>query len=391
MEALNNISSLKLDGKVVFLRSDLNVPLKGSEITDETRITASLATIRHLLGRNCKILLASHLGRPKGMNNSEFSLAPVAAKLKELIPEPVIFCTNCIGEEVDSALSKLNGKGVILLENLRFHGGEEQNDLQFAKQLARPADFYINDAFGTAHRAHASTFELANLLPSAPGFLLQSEIEHLSQVLENPRRPLVTILGGSKVSSKLTVLSNLLEVSDKVLLGGGMIFTFYKAKGLEIGKSLFEEGFLSQAKSLLEMYPDKLVLPIDVLTVPEIDEIAPIKVSDIDKIEEGQMGVDIGQNSLKIFKTHIQGAGTVLWNGPMGIFEIKAFSGGTRAICETLASLKDCVTIVGGGDSVAAVTQMGYADQMTHISTGGGASLEFLEGKELPGIAALCK
>lgn len=391
MEALNNISSLKLDGKVVFLRSDLNVPLKGSEITDETRITASLATIRHLLGRNCKILLASHLGRPKGMNNSEFSLAPVAAKLKELIPEPVIFCTNCIGEEVDSALSKLNGKGVILLENLRFHGGEEQNDLQFAKQLARPADFYINDAFGTAHRAHASTFELANLLPSAPGFLLQSEIEHLSQVLENPRRPLVTILGGSKVSSKLTVLSNLLEVSDKVLLGGGMIFTFYKAKGLEIGKSLFEEGFLSQAKSLLEMYPDKLVLPIDVLTVPEIDEIAPIKVSDIDKIEEGQMGVDIGQNSLKIFKTHIEGAGTVLWNGPMGIFEIKAFSGGTRAICETLASLKDCVTIVGGGDSVAAVTQMGYADQMTHISTGGGASLEFLEGKELPGIAALCK
>lgn len=391
MEALNNISSLKLDGKVVFLRSDLNVPLKGSEITDETRITASLATIRHLLGRNCKILLASHLGRPKGMNNSEFSLAPVAARLKELIPEPVIFCTNCIGEEVDSALSKLNGKGVILLENLRFHGGEEQNDLQFAKQLARPADFYINDAFGTAHRAHASTFELANLLPSAPGFLLQSEIEHLSQVLENPRRPLVTILGGSKVSSKLTVLSNLLEVSDKVLLGGGMIFTFYKAKGLEIGKSLFEEGFLSQAKSLLEMYPDKLVLPIDVLTVPEIDEIAPIKVSDIDKIEEGQMGVDIGQNSLKIFKTHIQGAGTVLWNGPMGIFEIKAFSGGTRAICETLASLKDCVTIVGGGDSVAAVTQMGYADQMTHISTGGGASLEFLEGKELPGIAALCK
>lgn len=391
MQASNNISSLKLDGKVVFLRSDLNVPLKNGKITDDTRITASLTTIRHLLDRNCKILLGSHLGRPKGIKNPEFSLEPVAARLKELIPEPVIFCSDCIGQEVSDALEKFKGQGVILLENLRFYPGEEDNDLQFAKRLAEAAEFYINDAFGTAHRAHASTYELANLLPAAPGFLLQSEIEHLSMVLENPKRPLVTILGGSKVSSKLTVLNNLLEVSDKVLLGGGMIFTFYKAQGFEIGKSLFEEGFLSQAKSLLEMYPDKLVLPSDVLTVSEISESASISLANIDAIDPDHMGVDIGQKSLDLFMTHIQGAGTVLWNGPMGIFEIKAFSGGTRAVCEALANLEECTTIVGGGDSVAAVNQMGYAGQMTHISTGGGASLEFLEGKELPGVTALCR
>jgi len=392
METQNQIANLELDGKIVFLRSDLNVPLKGSEISDETRITASLRTIRHLLDRNCQILLASHLGRPKGERKPEFSLAPVAARLGELLDEKVVFCPDCIGEEVGSALNSLEGqKGVVLLENLRFYPGEEKNDSQFAQELAAPADFYINDAFGTAHRAHASTFELANILPSAPGFLLQSEIEHLSMVLQSPQRPLVTILGGSKVSSKLTVLNNLLEVSDKVLLGGGMIFTFYKARGLEIGNSLFEEGFLSQAKSLMEMYPDKLVLPVDVLTVPEISEAAKVTKAGVEEIGEGQMGVDIGEKSLSIFMTHIRGAKTVLWNGPMGIFEMEPFAGGTRAVCEALAQQKDCTTIVGGGDSVAAVTQMGFAKEMTHISTGGGASLEFLEGKELPGIAALCK
>jgi phosphoglycerate kinase len=390
METRHNITTLPLDGKTVFLRADLNVPLKGDQISDETRITASLPTLQHLLNRGCLVLLASHLGRPKGMVKPEFSLEPVAKRLAELLEAPVHFTPDCIGAKVTEAVNSMKGKpGVILLENLRFHPGEEKNSVEFALKLAGNAQFYINDAFGTAHRAHASTFEIANLLPSAPGFLLESEIEHLGKVLTNPERPLVTLLGGSKVSSKLTVLNNLLEISDKVLLGGGMIFSFYKAQGLEIGNSLHEEGFLSQAQSLLEMYPDKLVLPVDVLTVPEISEDAPIQKVSVDQIPAGQMGVDIGKKTMDLFQTHIKGARTILWNGPMGIFEMEPFSHGTRIVCETLANLKDCTTIVGGGDSVAAVTQMGYADKMSHISTGGGASLEFLEGKELPGITVL--
>ena len=389
MKTKNTLQSLPLDNSTVFLRSDLNVPLDDSKIRDQTRIMASLPTIEYLLNRKCLIVLASHLGRPKGKPNSQMSLLPVAEKLKELLDFPIYFASDCVGETVTQLIQSHQGEtAVIVLENLRFYKGETENDPNFAAQLAEHASFYVNDAFGTAHRAHASTFGVAQRLPSAPGLLLQKEIQYLGGIFEAPKRPLVTILGGSKVSTKLTVLKSLLETSDKVLLGGGMIFTFYKAMGLSIGKSLCEDDFIEQAAQLLEEYPNKLILPKDVRVSSEIKEDAEVKIVSKDEIPQELLGVDIGPQTQTHYQNILTDSKTVLWNGPMGIFEIAAFANGTRAICETLSKL-DSDTIVGGGDSVAAVTQMGYEDKMSHISTGGGASLEFLEGKELPGVTAL--
>lgn len=389
MKTKNTLQSLPLDGNSVFLRADLNVPLDGSIIRDETRIKSSIPTIQHLIDRRCLIVLASHLGRPKGKSIQSMSLKPVADRLKELLKVPVYFSDDCVGENSTQLVHSLAGQtAVIVLENLRFHPGETTNDPEFANALAQHASFYVNDAFGTAHRAHASTHGIAQLLPGAPGLLLQKEIDYLGSIFSEPQRPLITILGGSKVSTKLTVLHSLLEASDKVLLGGGMIFTFYKALGMQIGKSLCEDEFLDEAKKLLDQYPDKLVLPNDIRTCKEIKEGVTVQVVDCTHIPEGQMGVDIGPNTEKNYKEILSDSKTVLWNGPMGIFEIDSFAGGTRAICETLATL-NANTIVGGGDSVAAVTQMGFQNNMSHISTGGGASLEFLEGKILPGVQAL--
>jgi 3-phosphoglycerate kinase len=390
MKTRNTIQDLSVEGKTVLVRADLNVPLHEGKITDETRIQASLETLRYLLNRSATVVLCSHLGRPKGEPKPEFSLEPVANRLKELLNYPVVFAEDCIGSNVENLINPHRSKAsVILLENLRFHSEEENNDPAFAKKLAKNADFYVNDAFGTAHRAHASTVGVAKLLPSAPGFLLKKEIHFLGGVLGQPERPLITILGGSKVSSKLSVLNNLLEISDKVLLGGGMIFTFLQALGHEIGKSLFEESFVRQARNILELYPDKLVLPQDVVIAKEISQSASVKIVPVEEIPNDYLGLDIGGETLQTFESHLSSARTILWNGPMGVFEIEAFAKGTRRICEVLAGLEDALTIVGGGDSVAAVNQMGFQSKMNHISTGGGASLEFLEGKELPGVKAL--
>ncbi len=388
MKTRNTLQTLSLQNKTVLVRSDLNVPLDGTNITDETRIQASLPTIQYLIEQKATVLLASHLGRPKGKNNPEFSLKPVAIRLQKLLSCPVIFVEDCIGEAVTEALSKVQEPSVLLLENVRFYKEEETNNSEFAKKLATPADFYINDAFGTAHRAHASTEAVAHLLPSAPGFLLEKEIEYLGSIFSNPKRPLITVIGGSKVSSKLTVLKTLLEKSDKVLVGGGMAFTFFKAQGHEIGKSLCEEDFLEEARSLLNTYQDKLVLPVDIRLAAEFKGGIPITIAKIDSLPADQMGLDIGPATEELYISHLKSAQTVLWNGPMGVFEIEEFAQGTMKLAQEMAGLK-ADTIVGGGDSVAAVTQMGLADQMSHVSTGGGASLEFLEGKTLPGVAAL--
>jgi phosphoglycerate kinase len=390
MKAKNQMKDLKLDGKTVLVRADLNVPLKDGVISDDTRIRKSLATIEHLLERNCQVLLVSHLGRPKGERKPEFSLKPVADKLAEYISAPVVFVEDCIGEPVEKAIADNKGKAcVLLLENLRYYKEETNNDMDFAKKLAAPADFYINDAFGTAHRAHASTYSVATILPAAPGMLLEKEIEYLGGVVTAPQRPMITILGGSKVSTKLTVLKNLLEKSEKVLVGGGMIFTFYKALGHQIGKSLCEDEFIEDAKKLMDEYKDKLILPTDVIVTKDLKEGAETETVKVDAIPADTLGADIGADSEALFSGILKDAKTVVWNGPMGVFEIEEFAHGTKAVCETLAKMNDVTTVVGGGDSVAAVNQMGFADNMSHISTGGGASLEFLEGKELPGIQIL--
>ncbi len=390
MKTKNTLESLKLDGKIVFVRADLNVPIKDGKITDETRIQASMQTIEYLLMKNCTVLLTSHLGRPKGGFEEKYSLKPVATRIQEILHEPVVYVKDCIGDEVKKTLEKFKGKAsVLVLENLRFYPQEEKNDPEFAKELAKHADFYINDAFGTAHRAHASTHGIVAHLPSAPGFLLKKEIDYLGSVFQNPKRPLITVLGGSKVSSKLSVLKALLEASDKVLVGGGMAFTFFKAQGLEIGKSLCEDEFLEEARNLMKQYGEKLVLPVDARITDKVSEGQTVEVVNCSNIPADMLGVDIGPATEKLYYSHLKSAQTVLWNGPMGIFEIAEFANGTKSICEYMAELKNCITIVGGGDSVAAVTQMGYESKMSHISTGGGASLEFLEGKTLPGVAAL--
>jgi len=390
-----NLSSSDLSGKRVLVRADFNVPLDDSgNITDDTRIRAALPTIQDLTGKGAKVILSSHFGRPKGVDD-KYRLTPVAKRLSELLGKEVVKCDDCIGEEVASKVGAMQNGDVVLLENVRFHPEEEKNDPEFAKKLAANADLYVNDAFGTAHRAHASTEGVTHYLkPSVAGYLIEKELQYLQNAIENPQRPLAAIIGGSKVSSKIGVIETLLDKCDKLLLGGGMIFTFYKARGLNVGKSLVEEDKLELAKSLEAKAKERgveLLLPTDVVVADNFAADANSQTVSIENIPDGWMGLDIGPDSVKVFQEALAECKSVIWNGPMGVFEFDKFAAGTEAIAHTLADIgkQGATTIIGGGDSVAAVEKVGLADQMSHISTGGGASLELLEGKELPGIAAL--
>ncbi len=389
------IDELDLAGKRTFIRVDYNVPLDKSgdvrRITDDSRIRGSLATVRHALDHGARVVLASHLGRPKGKVEPTMSLAPAAERLSELLGQKVTLVPDCIGPEAEAAVAALGDGEVILLENLRFHAEEEKNDPAFVAKLASLADVYVNDAFGTAHRAHASTAGIAGVVSDkAAGFLLRDEIKHLGALLKGAEHPFVAILGGAKVSDKITVIENLLPRCDAMLIGGAMAYTFLKAQGIAVGNSLVEEDKLDMAGNALADAKAKgipLLLPSDHVVAERPDADATAEVSGL-QIADGWLGVDIGPESRKRFAEQIASAKTVLWNGPMGIFEIDAFAGGTLAIADAMAQ-NSGTTIVGGGDSVAAIGRAGVADQITHISTGGGASLEFLEGKTLPGIAAL--
>ncbi|OKH21188.1 phosphoglycerate kinase [Hydrococcus rivularis NIES-593] len=391
-----NLSEAELAGKRVLVRVDFNVPLdEAGNITDDTRIRAALPTIRELINKGAKVILASHFGRPKGKVVDSMRLTPTAKRLGELLGQEVVMCDDCIGDSVAAAIANLQNGQVALLENVRFHAEEEKNDPEFAKQLAANADLYVNDAFGTAHRAHASTEGVTHYLsPCVAGYLIEKELNYLQAAIENPQRPLAAIIGGSKVSSKIGVIETLLEKCDKLLIGGGMIFTFYKARGLSVGKSLVEEDKLELAKSLEAKAKEKgvqFLLPTDVVVADNFAADANSQTVSIENIPDGWMGLDIGPDSVKLFQEALSDCKTVIWNGPMGVFEFDKFAVGTEAIARTLADLtkKGATTIIGGGDSVAAVEKVGVAEQMSHISTGGGASLELLEGKVLPGIAAL--
>jgi phosphoglycerate kinase len=382
------VTDLDVSGKRVLVRVDFNVPLKDGEVSDDTRIRAALPTIQYLLDENAAVILCSHLGRPKGEVQSEFSLHPVADHLSTLIGQPVTFAEDCIGTIAEQAAQELQPGEVLLLENTRFHAGEKQNDPKMAKQLAALADLYVNDAFGTAHRAHASTVGVAQYLPSAAGFLLEKEIRYLGKTIADPSRPFVAILGGAKVSDKIGVIRNLLRKADQVLIGGGMANTFFKAQGYPTGDSLVEDEVLDVARELLEEGKQKLRLPVDVVIADRFEADAESKIMDMGPVPDGWRILDIGPESVDAFSKVIIEAQTVVWNGPMGVFELPPFAEGTFGLARAIAN-SDATSIIGGGDSVAAVKQAGLADQVTHISTGGGASLEMLEGKELPGLAAL--
>jgi len=391
------VSDLEVKGKRVLVRVDFNVPLdkKSGAIRDDTRIRASLPTIQHLVSKGARVVLMSHLGRPDGKVVPAMSLAPCAQRLSELLKKPVAMAKDCIGPEVEAQAEALQDGDILLLENLRYHPEEEANEAGFAKQLSSLGELYVNDAFGTAHRAHASTEGVTRFLsPCAAGLLMLKEMEYLGKALESPERPFVAILGGAKISGKIDVIENLLDKVDVLLIGGGMMYTFYKAKGFEVGKSLLEAEKVELARSVMEEAKEKgrrFVLPVDVLVSDSLEPTAQTKVVAATAIPEDWYGVDIGPESIKAFSVEIQKAKTVVWNGPLGIFETEAFAQGTLAIAKALAEAtqKDVTTIVGGGDSAAAVAQAGLEDQVSHVSTGGGASLEFLEGKTLPGVAAL--
>jgi phosphoglycerate kinase len=382
------VEDVDVTGKRVLVRCDFNVPLEGGRITDDRRITEALPTIKYLLEHGAAVILCSHLGRPKGGPSPEFSLKPVAERLTELLGRPVRLLPDCVGPDVEQACHSAKPGDVLLLENVRFHKEEEANDPNFALQLAGLAQVYVNDAFGTAHRAHASTEGVAHILPGVAGFLIQKELKYLGQALHDPARPFIAIMGGAKVKDKIEVIENLLPKVDRLLLGGGMIFTFYKAQGHEIGKSLLDEGSIEYARRLLERNGDKIVLPADLVVASELTNGAQTAVVGVNSIPADQIGADIGPATQKEYANLISTAKLVVWNGPMGVFEMKPFEAGTKAIAEAMAS-SGATTIVGGGDSAAAVEKFGVAEKMSHVSTGGGASLEFLEGKELPGIAAL--
>nr|WP_275994203.1 phosphoglycerate kinase [Argonema antarcticum] len=389
------MSSSDLAGKRVLVRADFNVPLDDAgNITDDTRIRAALPTINDLTGKGAKVILCSHFGRPKGVDE-KYRLTPVAKRLSELLGQEVVKTDDCIGDEAAAKVGAMQNGQVLLLENVRFHPEEEKNDPEFAKKLAANADLYVNDAFGTAHRAHASTEGVTKYLsPSVAGYLIEKELQYLQNAIENPKRPLAAIIGGSKVSSKIGVIETLLDKCDKLIIGGGMIFTFYKARGLNVGKSLVEEDKLELAKTLEAKAKERgvqLLLPTDVVVADKFAADADSQIVSVENIPDGWMGLDIGPDSVKTFQSALADCKSVLWNGPMGVFEFDKFAAGTEAIARTLADLtkNGTDTIIGGGDSVAAVEKVGVAEQMSHISTGGGASLELLEGKVLPGIAAL--
>lgn len=381
------VRDIDAKGKRILVRCDFNVPLSGTKITDDMRIRAALRTIRYLKDHGGAVILCSHLGRPDGVTPA-LSLAPVAAHLSILLEQDVQLLPDCVGPTVETACRALKPGQVVLLENVRFHAEEEKNDPNFARQLAALADIYVNDAFGTAHRAHASTEGVAHILPGYAGFLMEKEIEYLGNAVENPKRPFVAIMGGSKVKDKIELIDNLLPKVDRLLIGGGMAFTFLKAQGHEIGKSLLDESNLAYAKTLLDQNADKIVLPSDFICANELSPMAITAVTRAHQINPDEIGADIGPATVATFSDIIRRAGTALWNGPMGVFEMKPFESGTRGVAEALAECPG-LTIVGGGDSAAAMEKFDLVEDVSHVSTGGGASLEFLEGKELPGIAAL--
>jgi phosphoglycerate kinase len=390
-----SIRDLDLAGKRVFIRVDFNVPLDKGTVTDDTRIRASLPTITYALDKGATAILASHLGRPKGQVNPKYSLQPVAVRLAELLGAPVAFAEDCIGESAKAAADKVHGAGggVALLENLRFHPGEEKNDPGFARQLSSLADLYVNDAFGAAHRAHASVEAITHFMPrAAAGLLMEKELEYLGRVLQSPGRPLVAILGGAKVSDKLDVIQNFLSRVDRLLIGGAMAYTFLKARGVPVGRSLVEDDKLDAARDIEAKAGQRGLqfgLPVDHAVTERIEAGAPHEILAVGDAGIGErMGVDIGPATIRTYAAALTDAKTVVWNGPMGVFEIPAFAAGTNAIARAVADVKG-TTIVGGGDSIAAVTQAGVADRISHISTGGGASLEFLGGRKLPGVEAL--
>jgi phosphoglycerate kinase len=382
------VRDMDVNGRVCLVRCDFNVPLQDGKITDDRRITEAIPTIKYLMDNGAAVVLCSHLGRPNGEVKPELSLAPVAKRLSELLKTDVRLLPDCIGPEVEKATNALRGNQVFLLENVRFHKEEEANDRKFAMQLSKLADLYVNDAFGTAHRAHASTEGVAHHLPAVAGFLMEKEIEFLGKALEKPARPFVAVLGGAKVKDKIKVIDNLLPKVDKLVIGGGMAFTFLKAQGREIGKSLLDADSLDYAKEILAEHGDKIVLPTDVVVAAEVKAGAACRNCSVDEIGPEDIGLDIGEHSQTDFESEVCKGGTVIWNGPMGVFEIPAFAEGTRAVARGMGACPG-TTIVGGGDTAAAVEQFGWAEKMSHVSTGGGASLEFLEGIELPGIAAL--
>lgn len=393
--ATKTINDVNLAGKRVFVRCDFNVPLKDGVINDDSRIVAALPTIKLLVEQGAKVILASHLGRPKGEKNAAFTLAPVAEELAKQLAQPVTFIEDCIGEDVEAEVAKLGEGEVVLLENVRFYQGETGNDPEFAASLAKLADAFVNDAFGTAHRAHASTAGVAkHLSPCVCGLLIEKELAYLGDKTNSPERPLTVILGGAKVSDKIKVIDTLLEKADTIIIGGGMAYTFKLAMGQTVGDSLSEPDFVPTAKAALAKAKEKgvkFLLPVDNMVVQGLDfgagTFADIKVVE-GSIEDGWEGVDIGPKSIELFSNEVKNAKTVLWNGPMGIFEIDACNKGTFAVAKTIAD-SDACSIIGGGDSVKAIKMAGYGDQVTFMSTGGGASLEFLEGKELPGVTAL--
>lgn len=386
------LRDIDVEQKIVFVRCDFNVPLDNGTIADDKRIIESLKTLKYLVEKKAKIIACSHLGRPKDGFNMEFSLKPVADRLAKLIDTKVIMSSDVIGEDTFKKINDLNPGEILLLENIRFHKEEKKNDREFAKKLASMADIYVNDAFGTAHRAHASTAGIAEFLPAVSGFLIEKEISFMGEALANPKRPFVAILGGSKVSDKISVIENLLDKVDTLIIGGGMAYTFNKSKGYKIGTSICEDDKLDLAKSLLKKAEEKgvkILLPVDNMVGDDFNPNCNAKLVDSDKIPDEYTGLDIGTKTQEIFAEEISHAKTVIWNGPMGVAEWDRFAIGTISIAQALSDNKDCVSIIGGGDSAAAVEKLGFADKMDHISTGGGASLEFLEGKVLPGIAAL--
>ncbi len=391
-----SIDNLDLKNKRVLVRVDFNVPLdENLKITDDRRISSSLPTIKKIIADGGKAILMSHLGRPKGKFNLKYSLKPAAEKLSELLGKEVKLASDCIGSGVKDLVNKMNSGDVLLLENLRFHEEEEKNDPEFSKQLAELGDIYINDAFGSAHRAHASTEGVTKYIKlNASGYLMQKELDYLGSAISNPVRPYCAILGGAKISGKIDVIQNLLDKVDTMIIGGGMAYTFFKAQGLEIGMSLLEEEKLQMAKELLDKISKSKVnflLPVDITVSDEFKNDSPSRVVNINEIPSDKMGLDIGPKTIKLFRDELLSSKTIVWNGPMGVFEMDNFAKGTNAIAEALveATEKGAVTIVGGGDSAAAISKAGLDDKVSHVSTGGGASLEFLEGKTLPGVVAL--